>query len=534
MNTTLIILLIFVPILALILLGLNTLLAPKRSYESKLSSYECGMPVLMTQTRESFQIHFVVVAMLFLVFDLELVLLLPLGVTLSKISTFGFAVAVLFFMILTVGFILELGSNAISISPNHNKNISPFSLFPLGLNNGQGGSGYSNVSNYDLHIRIKHLFYLLNSFIISNLRLILINIFIAALIYVIFVYLNIDNQMLCGAIFSNISFTAVPLVTLNSKKLDPHFITGLTDGEGCFTAVILKKATRLSGYFINLKFSIHMSLRDADLLHSVHQFFNVGIVTISTKTNSVYYEVTGLNNLQIIIDHFLKYPLITTKKNNFLLFVVLFNILKLQEHLTKEGFMRAIAIINNINNPIRPAKLLEIINLNGPMPSLILPPVVLFDKNNLNLSPWWIIGFIIGEGSFTYATKKSTSDKNKQRIAYRLIFAIAQDKRDVHILEAINAYLAYIGFVTTDKLGMSYFKIESLNVIFHFLLPFLNEYPLIAYKRLQYDIWMEIISWQFYDRARDNISLNNKSLKLSKLIEKLSSLHPKKIKNVEV
>jgi NADH-ubiquinone oxidoreductase chain 3 len=117
MNTTLIILLIFVPILALILLGLNTLLAPKRSYESKLSSYECGMPVLQTQTRESFQIHFVVVAMLFLIFDLELVLLLPLGVTLSKISTFGFAVAVLFFLILTVGFILEIGSKAISISP---------------------------------------------------------------------------------------------------------------------------------------------------------------------------------------------------------------------------------------------------------------------------------------------------------------------------------------------------------------------------------------------------------------------------------
>lgn len=80
------------------------------------------MPVLQTQTRESFQIHFVVVAMLFLIFDLELVLLLPLGVTLSKISTFGFAVAVLFFLILTVGFILEIGSKAISISPQLPKN----------------------------------------------------------------------------------------------------------------------------------------------------------------------------------------------------------------------------------------------------------------------------------------------------------------------------------------------------------------------------------------------------------------------------
>ena len=127
MNTPLIILLIFVPILALIFLGLNILLAPKNSYESKLSQYECGMPAFSSQTRDSFQIHFVVVAMLFLVFDLELVLLLPLGVTLYKVSTFGFAVAVLFFFILTVGFVLEISSNAISISPN-NKQINPFNF----------------------------------------------------------------------------------------------------------------------------------------------------------------------------------------------------------------------------------------------------------------------------------------------------------------------------------------------------------------------------------------------------------------------
>ena len=123
MNITLLILMIIVPVLALILLGLNTLLAPHRAYESKLSQYESGMPVVPGQARESFQIHFWLVAMLFLVFDIELVLLLPVSVSLSSISTYGFAVAVIFFLILTVGFILEIGSNSISLKP-HDKNTN--------------------------------------------------------------------------------------------------------------------------------------------------------------------------------------------------------------------------------------------------------------------------------------------------------------------------------------------------------------------------------------------------------------------------
>jgi NADH-ubiquinone oxidoreductase chain 3 len=115
MNITLLVLIILVPILAMILLGLNTLLAPHKAYEDKLSQFECGSPVITGQTRESFQIHFLIVAMLFLVFDIELVLLLPVAVSLHEINSFGFYTALSFFIILVIGFIFEFGSNAISL-----------------------------------------------------------------------------------------------------------------------------------------------------------------------------------------------------------------------------------------------------------------------------------------------------------------------------------------------------------------------------------------------------------------------------------
>ena len=107
---------IFVPILAFALLGLNVLLATHRPDEAKVSAYECGFSVIYGQTRSTFQIHFYVVAMLFLVFDLEILLLFPIAVTLYQVSTFGFSIALIFFIVLTIGFILEIGSGAIKLS----------------------------------------------------------------------------------------------------------------------------------------------------------------------------------------------------------------------------------------------------------------------------------------------------------------------------------------------------------------------------------------------------------------------------------
>ena len=113
---------IFVPILTGILLLLNFLLAPKNAYESKVSAYECGFSPIYGQTRNVFYINFYIVAMLFLIFDLEILLLFPIAVTLYNISVFGFTIALIFFIVLTIGFILEIGSGAISMASSNPNN----------------------------------------------------------------------------------------------------------------------------------------------------------------------------------------------------------------------------------------------------------------------------------------------------------------------------------------------------------------------------------------------------------------------------
>ena len=112
----------FVPILAVALLALNFLLASHNPDEAKVSQYECGFNAIEGQTRSTFQVHFYIVGLLFLVFDLEILLLMPIGVTLYQVSTFGFSVAIIFFIVLTIGFVLEIGSGAISLSNTDNLN----------------------------------------------------------------------------------------------------------------------------------------------------------------------------------------------------------------------------------------------------------------------------------------------------------------------------------------------------------------------------------------------------------------------------
>ena len=114
--STLLVLFIFVPILAVILLALNLLLAPSRPDEAKSGPYECGFSPVYGQTRKPFHINFYVVAIFFLVFDLEIILLFPITVSLSQVGIYGFSIALIFFIVLTVGFIMEIGSGALNIT----------------------------------------------------------------------------------------------------------------------------------------------------------------------------------------------------------------------------------------------------------------------------------------------------------------------------------------------------------------------------------------------------------------------------------
>ena len=91
---------------AVFMVGLSTVVSPTKWTKIKSSPYESGMDPLGS-TRERFSVKFYVVAILFIVFDVETVFLLPWAVALRPLGWGGFASAMIFCFILTVGLIYE-------------------------------------------------------------------------------------------------------------------------------------------------------------------------------------------------------------------------------------------------------------------------------------------------------------------------------------------------------------------------------------------------------------------------------------------
>jgi len=106
---------IFIPILAIILLAVNLIFAPHNPYQEKDSAFECGFHSFLGQNRTQFSISFFIFALLFLLFDLEILLVYPYVVSAYVNGIYGLVIMLIFFLALTLGFAFELGKNALKI-----------------------------------------------------------------------------------------------------------------------------------------------------------------------------------------------------------------------------------------------------------------------------------------------------------------------------------------------------------------------------------------------------------------------------------
>ena len=91
---------------------INFILSPKKPDPEKLSAYECGFEPF-DDSRMEFDVRFYLVAILFIIFDLEIAFLFPWAVSLGNIGILGFCSMMIFLFILTVGFIYEWKKGAL-------------------------------------------------------------------------------------------------------------------------------------------------------------------------------------------------------------------------------------------------------------------------------------------------------------------------------------------------------------------------------------------------------------------------------------
>jgi NADH-ubiquinone oxidoreductase chain 3 len=118
--------LFFIPFLGVVLLAVNFILAPYNPNAEKRSAFECGFHSFLGQNRSQFSISFFIFALLFLLFDLEILLIYPYALSSGWNDLFGLSTMLLFFVLLTIGFIFELGKKALTIYSRQYTDSSKF------------------------------------------------------------------------------------------------------------------------------------------------------------------------------------------------------------------------------------------------------------------------------------------------------------------------------------------------------------------------------------------------------------------------
>ena len=154
----------------------------------------------------------------------------------------------------------------------------------------------------------------------------------------------------------------------------------------------LPNQKRKLGWRVQAKFQIGLHKRDLGLLLQVKEFFG-SIGSIGLSENMVFYSVSSVKDLtNTIIPHFEKYPLLTQKAADFLLFKDIVKIMTNKGHLSIEGFKQIINIKASMNRGLSEFLKLQ---FNNVVP--VNRPFIYTDKI---YEPYWITGFVNGEGTF--------------------------------------------------------------------------------------------------------------------------------------
>ena len=131
--------------------------------------------------------------------------------------------------------------------------------------------------------------------------------------------------------------------------LEAQWITGFTDGEGCFHVSINPHKEMSVGYQVLPEFTVVQHIRDIQILHAMKAYFKCGVVR-TNHGDRYAYRVRSIEHLaSIIIPFFEKNSLKTMKNLDFLAFRDIIRMMQQKKHLTEDGIESIQKIINSMN-----------------------------------------------------------------------------------------------------------------------------------------------------------------------------------------
>jgi hypothetical protein len=224
----------------------------------------------------------------------------------------------------------------------------------------------------------------------------------------------------------------------------------------------------LSGYRVKLFFQIGLHSKDKVLLEQIQGKFGVGKIN-KHGSESLGLRVQSFKELEVIINHFNKYPLMTQKGSDFQLFKQAYEIIKNKRHLTSEGLNGLVGLKSSMNLGLSDS-------LKAAFPKVPTKRPIVIDQRVLD--PDWLAGFVSGEGCFFVHVRKSVTHKIGYQVQLR--FQITQHNRDEQLIRSLIDYFN-CGNVYTKKEDAN-FIVEKISCIVNIIIPFFNKYTILGIK----------------------------------------------------
>jgi len=262
-----------------------------------------------------------------------------------------------------------------------------------------------------------------------------------------------------------------------SNVLNPWFFSGFTDAEGCFSIGIRPDAKFKTKWRVSPVFIIKLHKKDLSILEDIKKTLHIGKIRKSGE-NCIQYVVESFKELQVIVNHFDNYPLVTAKVSDFLLFKQCFEMIKNGEHLTEEGLLKIVSLKSFLNWG------------NSDKLTTAFPVVIPVNRLEYKFKgipdPYWIAGFTSGDGSFQIRLRKLNTN-----IGYRvsLLYSFHLHIRDLDVLKGLATYFSSNSKNLNSnekKIGISedksvHLQIAKFTDINEKIIPFFEKYPL--YRR---------------------------------------------------
>jgi LAGLIDADG endonuclease len=207
---------------------------------------------------------------------------------------------------------------------------------------------------------------------------------------------NIKNNNLIDSNNNN-------LIKDKLEKIDPNYISGLTQADGSFicgiSIVTNKKSQTLK---FKPKFDLCLDKDSINALKAIQKYFGCGKISEIRADNSVHFIVESLKDLKnIIIPHFLNYPVFFNKLHAFQLLVEIVNLMNDKKDLRDKAKLLRLSISMNKSSRRTPEQITKLYSILG-IPSCQTPPKIEDNIKTITseITPPFLAGMIDGDGSF--------------------------------------------------------------------------------------------------------------------------------------